>query len=75
MTSLPARTGRMNLIFVHRPCGYEVGYATTLPLRLGLCCHRCDPECERPGSTDWRQVMKDDPDAAELAARWQGVAA
>lgn len=70
MSQIPARTSRMNLIFIHRPCGQEIGYPTTLPLRDGLCCDRCDPTCGHQASVDWRQVMRDDPDAAEIMARW-----
>ena len=68
--SRPARTGRMNLIFIHRPCGYEIGYPTPEPVTRGLCCGRCDPACQRDASTDWRQVMANDPDASEIVSRW-----
>lgn len=60
----------MNLIFVHRPCGGEIGYPSREPVERGLTCLICDPEFEHPGSYDWRQVMADDPDAEEIARRW-----
>jgi hypothetical protein len=64
---LPARTLRMNLVFVHRPCGAVIGYATLIT--RGLVCVTCDPDFDRPASMDWRQVFKHDPDAAEILAR------
>jgi hypothetical protein len=66
---LPARTERMGLVFVHRPCGAVIGYATLEPATRGLVCVTCDPMFDGPASQDWRQVFKDDPDAAEILAR------